>query len=107
MPDPTITLAIKVNGTDRATQNIPVRKVKVLLQDILPDGGTVAEKAQAVLDWVVARAKDALSTDAPRLGDRQYDVMLAKVREADDTWDHAKVVAKGMEALEAAYDALT
>lgn len=101
-----VELTIKVNGTEQAVQVIPARKAKVLLADILPDGGTVGEQAQAVLDWIVARAKDALSDANPRFGDRQYDVMLAKVREADDTWDQERVMYEGMDALIAAYDAL-
>lgn len=103
---PVIELAIVVGGQIKDRQQIPNRKAKVLLQDILPDGGTVAVQAKALLEWVIARAKDALSDEAPRIGNRQYDVMLAKVAEVDPTWDQAKVVAKGMEALEAAYDAL-
>ena len=54
----------------------------------------------------MARSKDALGTDAPRIGGRQYDVMLAKVHADDDTKDAAWVQYNGVGALETAYDAL-
>jgi hypothetical protein len=101
-----IELAIKVNGTQKAAQAIPARKLKVLAADLGVSDGTAQEQADAVLAWIIARAKDALSDDNPRLGDRQYDVMLAAVREADDTWDQERVMYEGMDALIAAYDAL-
>ncbi len=101
-----VELAIKVNGTQKAAQAIPARKLKVLAADLGVSDGTAQEQADAVLAWIIARAKDALSTDPVQIGNRQYDVMLAAVAESDPTWDRDKVVAKGMEALEAAYDAL-
>jgi hypothetical protein len=103
---PTISIAINVNGTEKASKDLQARKLKVLLADILPEGGTAEEQAAAVLDWIVARAKDALSDENPRIGNRQYDVMLTAVSAADPTWDRDRVMYEGMDALIAAYDLL-
>jgi hypothetical protein len=99
---PTVELAINM----KASQALPARKLKVLLADVLPEGGTAAEQAQAVLDWIVGRAKDALADGDVSIGSRQYDVMLAAVAKADGTWDAARVQQDGIGALTTAYDAL-
>ena len=106
---PTVEIAIKVNGNQKAIQAIPIRKAILVTkwlerQGQLPaGGGTVVQQAEAILARLIRCARFEARQ---AVGDEYYDEMLTALHESDPTWTDERVQDEGVDAAEAAYDAL-